>query len=154
MLLPGERQIWIFVCVKARLSFHFCYDILVVTFLFQTEETLRNEETGMMIAAKDVIFLVPMLLCALLGCLLKNLNCQAKCNSLSKKTSKGDFQPKHLQGRILILLVNSVMQDGSKDSKPTGFWQYSRINPLVFSLVPRPWCVRRREVKGYATKSS
>lgn len=68
MLLPGERQIWIFVCVKARLSFHFCYDILVVTFLFQTEETLRNEETGMMIAAKDVIFLVPMLLCALLVC--------------------------------------------------------------------------------------
>ena len=29
--LPGERSIWIFVCGKAWLNFHFYHDILVVT---------------------------------------------------------------------------------------------------------------------------
>ena len=27
-------------------------------------------------------------------------NCQVKCNNLLKKTSSGDFQPRHLRGRL------------------------------------------------------
>jgi hypothetical protein len=31
--------------------------------------------------------------------IFSNLNCQVKCNEVPKKTSKGDFQPRHLRGR-------------------------------------------------------
>ena len=31
--------------------------------------------------------------------LLAQADCQVKCNSLWEKTSRGDFQPRHLRGR-------------------------------------------------------
>ena len=65
------------------------------------------------------------------------LNCQVKCNSRLKKTSKGDLQPRHFRGRRLILLVKAVKNAGSNDSKSVDLGQYSRIRPFVFSLVPR-----------------
>ena len=67
----------------------------------------------------------------------KLLNCQVKCNSWLKKTSKGDLQPRHLRGRRLILLVKAVKKAESKHSKSVDLGQYSRMSPLVFSFVPR-----------------
>ena len=40
---------------------------------------------------------------------LRRLNCQVKCNHALKKTSKRDFQPRHLRGRRLSLATKDVI---------------------------------------------
>ena len=65
------------------------------------------------------------------------LNCQVKCNSVLKKTSKGDFQPRHLRGRRLSLAMKDAICPSPKFSISTDLGQYSRIRPFVFSFVPR-----------------
>lgn len=40
--------------------------------------------------------------------LMATLNCQVKCNSVLKNTSKGDFQPRHLRGRRLSLAMKDA----------------------------------------------
>ena len=67
----------------------------------------------------------------------KILNCQVKCNSVLKKTSKGDFQPRHLRGRRLSLAMKDAICPSPKFSISTDLGQYSRIRPFVFSFVPR-----------------
>ena len=48
-------------------------------------------------------------------CLLSfSADCQVKCNGLWKKSSRGDFQPRHLRGRRFSLSVNKARSDGEK----------------------------------------
>ena len=60
--------------------------------------------------------------------LLLGLNCQVKCNKVSKKTSVGDFHPRHFLGRWFILSMNSSKYEASNEFISTDFGQYSRIN--------------------------
>jgi len=36
-----------------------------------------------------------------------DLNCQVKCNKTPEKSSRGDFQPRHLRGRVFSLRAKS-----------------------------------------------
>ena len=65
------------------------------------------------------------------------LDCQVKCNRVSKKTSKGDSQLRHLRGRRLIFATMSASRASETSSKDVSFGKYCRSKPLVFSLVPR-----------------
>lgn len=64
-------------------------------------------------------------------------NCQIKCNVCPKKTSAGVFQPKTLRGRLLSSWTNLAISISLSSSKSVPLGKYSRISPLVFSLVPR-----------------
>ena len=51
---------------------------------------------------------------AILWVLSHRADCQVKCNGLWKKSSRGDFQPRHLRGRRFSLSVNKARSDGEK----------------------------------------
>ena len=71
------------------------------------------------------------------------LNCQVKCNSVLKKTSKGDFQPRHLRGRRLSLAMKDAICLSPKFSISTDLGQYGalRISSfLIFGFIAQSPC--------------
>lgn len=65
------------------------------------------------------------------------MDCQVKCNEVSKKTSKGVRQPRHLRGLRLIFATTASISPSETLSSEVYLGKYWRSRPLVFSFVPR-----------------